>query len=264
MPPGLRRSPTGVHHTSTGARRAPTGVPHAPTGVPGPPTGARRAPCELIVRGLEPQVLPGDPIELAAEPVELLAVGFAAVVGRGVCRQRAGERGGGRVRDEEGLVALLAADLPGRYTPAGRSASDRQIGQATMIRSAGGGAGAGAGAAGHARCSAGTLPPPAWPLLGHEDLVAMLAADLLAEISPPDPQPGRTMRAMGDEMGLGVDHGITLACRQRAKPTHAGVVAFLCREDLRFPLILAGASGGIQARLSREGRRRRRSAWRRG
>ena len=75
----------------------------------------RRA--QLIVRGLEPQVLLGDSFELAAEPVELLAVDVAAVVGRGVCCRRAGGRDGGRVRDEEGLVALLAADFPADVRP---------------------------------------------------------------------------------------------------------------------------------------------------
>jgi hypothetical protein len=44
----------------------------------------------------------------------------------------------------------------------------------------------------------------------YKDLVALLATDLLAEISPPDPQLGRAMRAVGEEMALGIAHGGTL------------------------------------------------------
>jgi hypothetical protein len=38
----------------------------------------------------------------------------------------------------------------------------------------------------------------------------LLAADLLAQINPPDPQSGRAMWAVGEEMCLGIVHGITL------------------------------------------------------
>src|SRR5262249_36887033 len=51
-----------------------------------------------------------------------------------------------------------------------------------------------------------------WGLLRLECLSAMLAADRRAEVTPPDLQLARTVGANGDEMRLGVAHGIRFPC----------------------------------------------------
>jgi hypothetical protein len=71
-------------------------------------------------------------------------------------------------------------------------------------------------------------------LLGHEGLVAELAADRLAETNPPDFRFGLAMRTQGHEVGLNVDHGVTLDCHPKQAPT-SFELAYLCREDLRLP-----------------------------
>jgi hypothetical protein len=173
---------------------------------------------ELIVRGLDPPVLPRDALELASKLIELLAEDVAAVVDGGLADRGLTGRDVRRIRNEELLVALLAADLPAdigppdaQGGPAGRAGHDDplDLGDGRGRRLAGDGA---------ARVR---------PLLGHEDLLALLAADLLADISAPDSQPGRAVGAMGDEMGLGVDHGFTLAGRLWTTPLHVRLAGFV-------------------------------------
>ncbi len=164
---------------------------------------------EPLVSGLEAPILPGDTFQLALEPIELFAEGIAAVADRGRADRRLDGWGTGRVRDEEGLIASLAADLVSKISP-----PDAQRGAA--IRAGhedpldlGGGRG---------RRLAGPATAPIHPFLGHEDLIALLALDLLADISPPDLQVGRAVGAVGEEMGLSIDHGITLASRRGTAP----------------------------------------------
>jgi hypothetical protein len=167
------------------------------------------------VCGLESPVLLGDSIELAPELIVFRAQCIAGVVDGGPAVRRLRGRDHRGVRDQEFFIALLAADLP-----ADKGRPDAQRGQAVRtvhddpLR-----LGRGRGRRLACRGAFRFLV-----LCGHEDLVAFLAADLLADIDSPDPQLGRAMRAMGEEVGLGVDHGITLACRQWMMLIHAGFV----------------------------------------
>jgi hypothetical protein len=96
-------------------------------------------------------------------------------------------------------------------------------------------------------------------LLGHEGLAAELAADRLAEISPPELQSGLTMRTEGFAVGLNVDHVVTLDCHPGQAPTSVELPYLRC-ENLRFPQIVARHLGefkrGWTVTLQKEGCKR--------
>jgi hypothetical protein len=158
---------------------------------------------DLVVRRLKPLVLGCDLLTLSAESLELLAEDIGAILDRGRVLRDAGGPGAGKIGDDEGHITLFAANLlsatgppnaqrgravgTGHNDPLGLVNGQRQgrrrVGYATtLVRS----------------------------VHSYKDLVALLATDLLAEISPPDPQLSRAMRAVGEKMALGIAHGITL------------------------------------------------------
>jgi hypothetical protein len=136
---------------------------------------------ELAVRRLEPLILRRHPIELAAEPLELFSINGGTIVGWGLVIGIGRERALGRVRDQEGFFALLAADLPADISPpdAERGPTGR-AGHLDPFHLVGRVDGRLAGPGGARRRT----------LLGDEGLVALLAADLLADIGPPDLETG--------------------------------------------------------------------------
>jgi hypothetical protein len=159
---------------------------------------------DLVVRRLESLVLGRDLLKLTAESLELLAEDIGAIVGRSPVLLEAGGPGAGKIGDDEGYIALFAADL---LSETGPPNAQRGVAVGTGHTDPLGlvhGQGQGRRRAGYATTLLRSLR-------SHEDLVAVLATDLLAEISPPDPQPGRALRAVGEEMALGIAHGITLA-----------------------------------------------------
>ena len=158
---------------------------------------------DLVVRRLEPLVLGRDLLTLTAESLELLAEDIGATAGRGPVLLEAGGPGAGKIGDGEGHIALFAANLPSEKGPpnaqrgsAVRTGHNDPLGLVNGQR--------------QGRRRAGYATNLVRSLQSHKDLVASLATDLLAEISPPDPQPGRAMRAVREEMALAIAHGIAL------------------------------------------------------
>jgi hypothetical protein len=158
---------------------------------------------DLVMRRLEPLVLGSELFTLAAESVEFLAEDIGAILGRGRVLLEAGRPGAGKIGDDEGLITLLAADL---LSATGLSNAQRSSAVGTgyndpvdLVKLQREG-----------RRRAGFAIILVRSLQSYKDLVALLTTDLLAEINPPDPQLGRAMRAVGEEMALGIAHGITL------------------------------------------------------
>src|SRR5262249_32993852 len=156
---------------------------------------------ELFPGGVQPQIRPGEPLVLG---------------GRGV---RGGLRNGrGRIRlrlrrgcDDERMSATLAlhglADVlapDAQAVVAARAGHDDPILLGPRLDRRAGLALVGGG---RGRCGC-------WGLLRLEWLVTMLATDRLAEVNPPDLQLSRTVGANGDEMRLGVAHGISFPCER--------------------------------------------------
>jgi hypothetical protein len=156
-----------------------------------------------VVRRLEPLVLGRDLLTLAAESLQFLAEDIGPSLGRGRVVLEAGGPEAGKIGNDEGHITLYAADLPSATGPpnaqrgsAVRTRHNDSLGRVNGQR--------------WVRRRAGHATTLVRPLQSDKDLVALLATDLLAKINPPDPQFGRTMQAVGEEMALGIAHGITL------------------------------------------------------
>jgi hypothetical protein len=158
---------------------------------------------DLVVRRLKPLVLGRDLLTLTAESLELLAEDIGAILHRGRELLEAGGLGAGKIGDDEGHITLAAANLPSATGPPNaqrgstvRTGHNDPLGLVNGQR--------------QRRRRGGYATALVRSVHGYKDLVAVVAADLLAEISPPDPQLGRAMRAVGEKMALSIGHGITL------------------------------------------------------
>jgi hypothetical protein len=159
---------------------------------------------DLVKCRLEPLVLGRDLLTLAAKSVEFLAADIGTILGRGRVLVEAGGPGAGKIGDDEEHITLFAADVPSTTGPpnaqrgsAVRTGHNDPLGLVNGHR--------------QGRLRAEFATSLVRSLHSYKDLVALLATDLLAEISPTDPQLGRAKRAVGQEMALGIAHGITLA-----------------------------------------------------
>jgi hypothetical protein len=132
-------------------------------------------PPHLVVGRLEPLVLGRELLTLNAEPLKLLAEDIGALVGRDPVWLEAGGPGAGTIGDDEGPIALRAADLPsetGRPNAQGGAAS--RTGHSNPL-------GLVHGEQPGRRCD-GYATTGIRSFRSHEDLVALLATDLLAEV----------------------------------------------------------------------------------
>jgi hypothetical protein len=158
---------------------------------------------DLVVHRLEPLILGRDLLTLTADSLEFLADNIGAIVGRGPVSLKAGGPWARRIGDDKGHSTLFAADVPSNPDrPNAQYSSAVWTGHNDPL------IGVHGPRQGRRRAGYATINVPS--LQSHEDLVALLASDLQAEISAPNPQRGRAMRAVGEEMALDIAHGITL------------------------------------------------------